>query len=95
MRKITNNMPLAIIYPKSQSNIYIPTQLDGTLSKTVFEASHINASSTIYWHLDEQYLGQTIDIHQIELVPTEGKHVLTLVDDMGFEITRSFNVLGE
>ncbi len=90
-----NNVPLAIIYPKPQSNIFIPTQLDGTLSKTVFEASHINAEATIYWHLDNQYLGQTIDIHQIELLPTVGKHTLTLVDEMGFEITRTFNVVSE
>ena len=45
-------LPIGIIYPKSKSKIYVPVKLDGTLSKTVFEASHRDNTIKIYWHLE-------------------------------------------
>ncbi len=86
-------LPIGIIYPKSKSKIYVPVKLDGTLSKTVFEASHRDNTIKIYWHLDDQYLGETTRIHQMELVPEEGKHVLTLMDELGNEKSRTFEVI--
>ena len=88
-------LPIGIIYPKTKSKIYIPVKLDGTLSQTVFEASHRDNAIKIYWHLDDEYLGETTRIHQMELVPEEGKHVLTLMDELGNEKTRSFEVIGK
>ena len=71
-------LPIGIIYPKSKSKIYVPIKLDGTLSKTVFEASHRDNSIKIYWHLDDAYLGETTRIHQMELIPEEGKACFNL-----------------
>jgi len=88
-------LPLGIIYPKAKSKIYVPIKLDGTLSKTVFEASHRDNSIKIYWHLDDEYLGETTRIHQIELIPEEGIHVLTLMDELGNEKSRTFEVIGK
>lgn len=88
-------LPLAIAYPKPESHIYIPTQLDETKSKTVFEATHSNSSARIFWHLDEQFLGETVGIHQIELNPSVGWHQLKIMDEDGFSQTVSFEVLSE
>jgi penicillin-binding protein 1C len=87
--------PLDIIYPKPGSNIYVPIKLDGEQSMTVFEASHVDASQTIYWHLDDNYLGETKDIHQMELAPEIGEHIFTLIDENGYQVTRRFNVVGK
>jgi penicillin-binding protein 1C len=86
---------MAIMYPKKSSRIYVPVQLDGSTGKTVFEATHRNASTTIFWHLDEQLIAETRDIHQVELNPALGKHTLTLVDENGNTISQSFEVLGK
>lgn len=88
-------LPLAIAYPKKESQIYIPVNLDETKSKTVFEATHYSNQATIYWHLDEFFIGETIGIHQIELVPTIGNHQLRIVDDEGYETSVSFEVISE
>lgn len=87
--------PMAIIYPKTPSTIYVPIQLDGTLSRTVFEATHRNKASTIYWHIDDEYLGSTKDIHQMELAPSVGDHYLTLVDENGIALKQRFSVIGK
>lgn len=88
-------LPLAIAYPKPESHIYIPIQLDETKSKTVFEATHNNASATIYWHLDDEYIGETTGIHQIEFIPSIGEHTLRIIDDEGFQTKVKFEVLSE
>ena len=87
--------PLAIIYPKKGSKIFVPKTFHEVKSQTVFEATHREDNSTIFWHLDDQYLGQTTDIHQITIVPEPGKHVLTLIDQTGRSSTRKFNVVGK
>ncbi len=87
--------PIGVIYPKSQSKIYIPVQLDGTLSKTVFEASHRDQFAKLYWHLDDQFLGVTEGVHQMELIPIAGKHTLTLIDELGYQMSKTFEVYGK
>lgn len=85
--------PLVIVYPKSQSNIYLPKLLDETEGKAVFEASHNDSEAVIYWHLDEQYIGETIGIHEMEVQPQVGEHILKIVDADGFETSVSFSVV--
>ncbi|MEM9023612.1 MAG: penicillin-binding transpeptidase domain-containing protein, partial [Bacteroidota bacterium] len=90
-----SDRPMAVIYPKRLSRIKVPVQLDGSVGRTVFQVTHRRRSATIHWHLDEIYLGATRDIHEMELVPHPGKHTLTLVDENGQSISRSFEVVGE
>ena len=59
----------------------------------VFEAAHRKQSSNIYWHIDNNYVGQTKSIHEMGLNIKEGKHVLTLVDELGNTITRNFTIV--
>lgn len=87
--------PLAIAYPKKESHIYIPTNLDETKSKTVFEATHTNAQTKIFWHLDDQFIGETVGIHQLEIIPAIGEHELKIVDEEGFETSVTFEVINE
>ena len=88
-----SDRPLAIVYPKSQSNIYLPTLLDETEGKTIFEASHNDAQAVVYWHLDDVYMGETTGIHEMEFIPKEGSHILKIVDANGFETAVEFNVV--
>ncbi|NJM93577.1 MAG: hypothetical protein HC842_01955, partial [Cytophagales bacterium] len=46
-------------------------------------------------HLDGNYLGQTRAPHQLAIQPGAGWHRLSLVDQSGHELHRSFQVLGE
>ena len=87
---LISDHPMQLIYPKANSRIYIPINLDGTRSATIFEAAHRNPRAKIHWHLDETYLGLTETFHQVKLDPEPGRHLLTLVDDQGFRLEQYF-----
>lgn len=85
--------PMAVVYPGWKGNIYVPSQLDGVRGRTVFEAAHRDPRTTIFWHLDGDYLGSTVDLHQMSLAPKPGEHKLVLVDEDGARSERIFTVL--
>jgi penicillin-binding protein 1C len=81
-----------VVYPKKNTKILVPVQQDGTKGKSVFEVVHRNSKAEIHWHLDNEYLGSTTDIHQMELAPDAGKHILMLEDEFGQAIKLPFEV---
>jgi penicillin-binding protein 1C len=86
---------MTLIYPKPGNKIYVPVELDGSTGRTVFEATHRSNATAVYWHLDEEYLGETREIHQLAINPAIGKHKLLLVDENGISQQVSFEVLGK
>jgi len=89
----TGRRVMNLIYPEPNTSVYIPIDLDGRPGWVVFEAVHRENQATIYWHLDENYLGATRDFHQISLRPDPGEHRLILVDESGRRIERGFRVI--
>ena len=90
-----NNTPMQLIYPKHPTQIYVPVDLDGKLSSTVFEVAHRVPETEIYWHLDGVFLGSTKTFHQMALQPATGKHHLTLVDKDGYRLELTFEIIGK
>ncbi len=86
---------MELIYPKLATKIYVPIEIDGNPGKTIFEVAHRNSSAIIYWHLDEEYIGQTKNFHQMALNPPVGKHVLSLVDENGGRLMQNFEIIGK
>ena len=84
---------LALVYPRRNSRISLPIGLEGIPTASIFEANHRREAATIYWHIDDEYVGSTRDIHQLQLQPAVGKHLLLLVDDQGNSIRCPFEVL--
>jgi penicillin-binding protein 1C len=82
-----------LVYPKPNASIFIPRELDGSFGLVLFQAAHRSSSSTIYWHLDGEYIGATRKSHQLSLSAASGAHLLTLVDDDGEILTESFMIL--
>jgi penicillin-binding protein 1C len=91
----SSDRPMAILYPKPGSRIYVPVEIDGNKGKTIFEATHRNTDLKIFWHLDNEYLGETREIHQLALNPALGRHKLTLVDEYGISQEIRFEVVGK
>ncbi|ULB33634.1 MULTISPECIES: hypothetical protein [Proteiniphilum] len=83
---------MQFIYPYPNSVIKITRQLDGMRGKAVFELAHRNPSARVFWHLDNEYLGETADVHKMKLSPNAGEHVLTVVDEMENSLTIRFKV---
>lgn len=87
--------PIELLYPTPGTKIYIPVDLDEQKSNTVFEAVHRDREATLYWHLDDEYLGTTSVFHQQALDIRPGKHYVTIVDGQGNRLARQFEVLGK
>ncbi len=84
-----------IIYPRNNSKIYIPVDLDGKPGSTVFKVAHRSSAALVYWHLDDRFIGTTVQIHQMALSPMKGRHRLTLVDQEGESLGIVFDVINE
>ena len=84
--------PMEFIYPESGAVIYIPRQLDGSTAGITFNLAHRNPDTKVFWHLDNEYAGQTQFLHQIRLIPPEGKHTVTVVDESGNTISVGFTI---
>jgi penicillin-binding protein 1C len=84
---------LAILYPRPGSKIYVPTEWDRKRSRAVFTAVHRSDTAAVYWHLDRKYIGKTRELHQLELDPSPGRHVLVLQDEAGEVAEVVFDVL--
>ena len=83
---------MQFIYPYPNAIIKITKQLDGSRGKVVFELAHRNSGKKVFWHLDTNYIGETSDIHQMQVSPEKGDHKLTVVDEAGNSISIKFRV---
>lgn len=84
---------MELIYPKDGSSIYVPLEADGSRGRMICSAAHRQAGIKIFWHLDDKYIGETVNYHQLALNPSAGKHVLTLIDANGSRLQVRFQIL--
>lgn len=86
---------MEMIYPQRGTRVFIPRDFGGKPGRVVFEAVHRSPKADIFWHVDNQYLGATRHIHQMELLLPEGLHRLTLMDGEGNMLQQTFRVVGK
>lgn len=87
--------PMQFIYPDMNARVFLPRQLDGSAGEITFELAHSRSHATVYWHLDDEFITQTEDFHKVSLIPSPGKHSMTVVDDQGNSISVTFHVQGK
>lgn len=91
--KMNNIMDM--IYPKENTKIYIPKEIDGKPGSSIFELAHRNPNATVYWHLDGNFIGVTKKTHHFPIHPENGKHTLIVIDENGESLQREFMVLSK
>lgn len=74
---------LDFIYPEHGSTIIIPRGFDGCPEHIVFEAACRREHATLYWHLNDTYIGETTETHKISVQPSIGDYTLSIVDEKG------------
>lgn len=84
---------MEIIYPKRNSKLFIPKEINGKKGALVFKIAHSNPNATIFWHIDNKFLQSTKTLHEVSTSPIVGTHILTLVDDQGNTTTRKFEII--
>lgn len=84
---------MEFIYPENGSRITIPRQLDGSIEGIVLNLAHHDKDATVYWHIDQEFIGTTRFIHQMRIRPEAGRHSITAVDNAGRQVSVSINVV--
>jgi penicillin-binding protein 1C len=77
---VADAAPIDFLYPHAGTSLYIPLDLGAKKGRAVFEAVHREPGATLFWHLDDRYLGATETFHQQALDIAPGVHVVTVVD---------------
>ena len=84
---------MEFIYPNNQTQIYLPTDLDGTVNELVLKIAHSKPELQVFWYLDSKFIGTTKDIHEMGVLPVAGEHVITVVDEFGNEVKKRITIL--
>ncbi|MEO8771971.1 MAG: penicillin-binding transpeptidase domain-containing protein, partial [Ferruginibacter sp.] len=88
-----NAKQMELIYPQPDAKIYVPIEINGEKGKTIFSAAHRNHDAKIFWSLDDHFIITTENKHQIAISPSPGIHIITLTDEQGNSISRSFEII--
>lgn len=86
---------MEFVYPRQETQLYIPTELDGRPGRVIFEIAHRKPETIVYWHLDDQYMGTTKDFHQFAMNPDPGEHTITCVDENGESISMRVEIVNK
>lgn len=91
----TSVASMDILYPRPNARVFVPRLLDGQQGSVVFEATHRQATASVYWHMDGNYMATTKGVHRVAVSPGNGKHRLTLVDESGNIVEQVFSIISE
>ena len=84
--------PIEIIYPQNGITLVLTRALSGQQNGAVFRAAHADPSATLYWHIDDEFVGETTGDHELRVDPAPGQHRLTLIDSQGARRVHLFTV---
>ncbi|QSE97083.1 penicillin-binding protein 1C [Fulvivirga lutea] len=82
-----------IVYPHPNAKLFIPRDLSGEKQRIVMDAATNAENATIFWHLNEEFLGSTDSEHQMEVLLAQGDYTLTIVSNTGESLSRKFSVV--
>ncbi|KQC31116.1 penicillin-binding protein 1C [Flagellimonas eckloniae] len=83
---------MEFIYPKKNEEVLLPKDLGNNTTEIIFKLVHQQGESTVYWYLDETYIGTTENFHELIYQIKPGEYVLTVVDDEGNRIQQKLAV---
>ncbi|EGV43165.1 penicillin-binding protein 1C [Bizionia argentinensis JUB59] len=84
----SNAASMQFIYPNDNNTIFLPKDFDGKINDLILKIAHSKPETTVFWYLNDQFLGSTQDIHEFAIIPKKGKHLITVVDTFGNEDKR-------
>ena len=88
----TSEQSIAFIYPKDQNKIYLPKDFNERRNDVILKVAHSNEEATLFWYLDQTYMGQTIKFHELAIQPKTGTYLITVVDQNGVEVSKSIEI---
>ncbi len=83
---------MAFIYPKENNTIFLPKDFDGSTNELILKLAHSKPETIVFWYLNETFIASTKAIHEMAIQPKQGKHLVTVVDELGNEAKIGFEI---
>jgi penicillin-binding protein 1C len=83
---------MKFLYPTEKNTIYLPKSFDGTTNELILKVAHSNREVTLFWSLNNIFIGTTKEIHDFAIQPTIGKYLITVTDSFGNEIKEQIEI---
>ncbi|MCR5455059.1 MAG: penicillin-binding protein 1C, partial [Bacteroidales bacterium] len=87
------DLPIQIIYPEHNAKIFLPKGFEGDRQRMVLEATSRISGSRLFWHIDNDYIAATQNMHRISVDLAAGRHLVTITDQDGNRVSRWFEVV--
>jgi len=88
----TSQESIAFIYPKDQNQIYLPKDFNEQKNDVILKVAHTNQDATLFWYLNNEYLGKTSKFHEFAIQPKEGTYTITVIDQSGVEVRKQIEI---
>lgn len=76
---------MEFIYPRNRSRITLTKNFEGELNELVLKLVHTKPETKVFWYMDDTFISQTENFHEIGVLPALGVHKITAVDALGNE----------
>ena len=77
---------MEFIYPTNGRRITLTKGFDGKTNELILKLAHSKPETEVYWYVDEEFVGQTKNFHEMAVLPKVGKHKIMVLDAYGNEI---------
>ncbi len=77
---------MKFIYPTEKTTVFLPKDFDGKQNDLIIKVAHSNSDTTLFWSLNNEFLGTTQEKHEFAIAQEKGIFKITVVDILGNEI---------
>ncbi len=91
----TQTGAMDFIYPKSGSKIYLTKNFSSEVQPVIFKVAYSDREKQLFWYVDQVYKGATSVFHEKPILMSAGFHYITVVDELGNEISRKVEVVSD
>ncbi|WP_242009214.1 penicillin-binding protein 1C [Robertkochia solimangrovi] len=83
---------MQFIFPKQNASVVLPKDFEGNTNELILKIAHDKPENSVFWYVDDQYIGMTQEFHEMAIKPEPGYHRITALDENGIEITRTLKI---
>ena len=83
---------MKFLYPTEKSTVFLPKNFDGKKNELILKVAHSNREISLFWYLNNTFLGTTKELHEFAIQPTIGNYKITVTDSFGNEIHQQIEI---
>ncbi len=91
---LLENNTMDFVFPtKYRSKISLTKGVNNLVNPIILKVTHTNTDATLYWYLNDVFIGNTNQYHEQAITPKNGNYKITVIDNFGNEKTRLIEIL--